>query len=102
MFTDSSFQDCPDTASLAGGFLIFMQVAVVDVTSTMPTVLSQSTCEAEYCSSALTTMASHYVKKICTEFYGHDPDYQITISIGIDSQSTIDTANSFRETQRTN
>jgi hypothetical protein len=46
-------------------------------------------------------MASHYAKKLYNEFYGHDPGYHITIPIGIDSQSAIDTANSFRETQRT-
>jgi hypothetical protein len=100
-FTDSSFQDCPDTARSTGGFLIFMQGVVIDVTSTMLTVISQSTCEAEYCTCALATVASHYVKKIYNEFYCHDPDYQIKIPIGIDSQSAIDTANSFRETQRT-
>jgi hypothetical protein len=41
------------------------------------------------------------VEKIYNEFYGHDPDYLLTTPIGIDSQSAIDTANSFREIQRT-
>jgi hypothetical protein len=78
-----------------------MQGAVVDVTSTMPSIVSQSTCEAEYCTCALATMASYYVRKMYNEFYGLDPDYNVTIPVGIDSQSAIDTANSFRETQRT-
>jgi hypothetical protein len=46
-------------------------------------------------------MASVYIRKIYNEFNGFDPEYNITIPIGIDSQSAIDTANSFRETQRT-
>ena len=46
-------------------------------------------------------MACYYIRKIYNEFYGLDPNYQLTIPIGIDSQSAIDTANSFRETQRT-
>jgi hypothetical protein len=81
--------------------VVFTQGAVADVTSTMPTLVSQSTCEAEYCICALATMACHHVKKVYNEFYGHDPDYQLTIPIGIDSQSANATANSFRETQRT-
>jgi hypothetical protein len=78
-----------------------MQDAAIDIKSTMPTLVSQSTCEAEYCTCALTAMASYYVRKIYNEFHGLDPDYNITIPIGIDSQSAIDTANSYKETQRT-
>jgi hypothetical protein len=48
VFTDSSFQDSPDTCRSTGGYLIFIQGAVVDVTSTMPSIVAQSTCEAEY------------------------------------------------------
>jgi hypothetical protein len=47
-FTDYSFQYCPDTSRATGGYLTFMQGAVVDAVSTMPTIVCQSTCEAEY------------------------------------------------------
>jgi hypothetical protein len=50
---------------------------------------------------SLATMAAFYVKKVFNERHGIDPDYQLTISIGIDSQSAIDTAISHKETQRT-
>ena len=100
-FTDSSFQDCPDTSRSTGGYLIFMQGAAIDAKSTMPAIGSQSTCEAEYCTCSLATMAGYYVRKIYNEFHGFDPDRPITIPIGIDSQSAIDTANSMRDTQRT-
>jgi hypothetical protein len=46
-------------------------------------------------------MAATYVKKVFNEIHGIDPDYQLTIPIGIDSKSAIDTANSHKETQRT-
>jgi hypothetical protein len=52
-FIDSSFQDCPDTSRSTGGYLTFMQGAVVEAVSTMPTIVSQSTCEAEYCIASL-------------------------------------------------
>jgi hypothetical protein len=44
-FTDSSFQDCPDTSRSTGGYLTFMQGAVIEAVSTMPQIVSQSTCE---------------------------------------------------------
>jgi hypothetical protein len=78
-----------------------MQGAAVDVTSTMPSLVAYSTCEAEYCTSSLAAMATFYVKKIYNELHGLDPDHQVTIPIGIDSQSALDTANSSKETQRT-
>jgi hypothetical protein len=78
-----------------------MQGTAVDVSSTMPSIISQSTFAAAYYSCALATMHHTTSGKIYNEFYGFDPDYNITIPIGIDSQSAIDTANSFRETQRT-
>jgi hypothetical protein len=80
-FTDSSFQDCPDTARSTGGYLIFMQGTAIDAKSTMPTLASQSTCEAEeYCTCALATMACYSVRKIYNEFYGLDPDQQFHYS----------------------
>jgi hypothetical protein len=46
-------------------------------------------------------MAATYVKKVFNELHGIDPDYHLTIPIGIDSKSAIDTANSHKDTQRT-
>jgi hypothetical protein len=46
-FTDSSFQDCPDTSRSTGGYLIFVQGGVIDACSTMPSLIAHSTYEAE-------------------------------------------------------
>jgi hypothetical protein len=78
-----------------------MQGAVVDACSTMPKLVPWSTCEAEYCIASLAAMAAFYIKKVHNELHGIDPDYELTIPIGIDSQSAMDTANSHKETQRT-
>jgi hypothetical protein len=43
-------------------------------------------------------MAPTYVKKVFNELHGIAPDYQLTIPIGIDSKSAIDTTNSHKET----
>jgi hypothetical protein len=73
----------------------------VDATSTVPQLVPWSTCEAEYCVGALAKMEAFYVRKVQNEIHRIDPDYQLTIPIGIDSQSATDTAISHKETQRT-
>jgi hypothetical protein len=67
----------------------------------MPSIIAQSTCEAEYTTCSLATMAETYLRKVFNEAHGRDTDYPLSIPIGIDSQSAIDTAQSTRETQRT-
>jgi hypothetical protein len=64
-------------------------------------LISWSTCEAEYCMAALAAMAAFYIRKVYNELHGVDSDHQLTIPIGIDSKSAMDTAISYRETQRT-
>jgi hypothetical protein len=100
-FTDTSFQDCPDSCRSIGGYLIYIRGAVIDVTSTMPSIIAQSTCEDEYTTCSLATMAATYIRKVLNELHGRDTDYTLSIPIGIDSQSAIDTAQTTRETQRT-
>jgi hypothetical protein len=101
VFSDSSFQDCPDSGRSTGGYLIFIQGAVIDVWSSMPQLVAFSTCEAEYSTASLAAMAAFHVKKVYNELHSIHPDYPLTIVIGIDSKSAIDTANSHKETQRT-
>jgi hypothetical protein len=50
---------------------------------------------------ALAAMAAFFIRKVYNELHGIDPDYQLTIPIGIDSKSAMDTAVSCKETQRT-
>ena len=50
---------------------------------------------------ALAVMAGMYLVKIYNEFEGEDSDKPVTVPIGLDSKSAIDTAKSERETQRT-
>jgi hypothetical protein len=46
-------------------------------------------------------MAGAFCRKIYNEIHGRPADMPLTIPLGLDSQSAIDTANSFKETQRT-
>jgi hypothetical protein len=75
--------------ALLGGYLTFMQGDVIEAVSTMPAIVSQSTCEAEYC---LCVMAGSYIRMGFNEmigFYSHRP---LTILVGLDSKSVMDTA----------
>jgi hypothetical protein len=67
----------------------------------MPSLISASSCEAEYSNGALAAMAGAYCRKIYNEIHGKAADTPLTIPLGLDSQSAIDTANSLKETQRT-
>ena len=75
--------------------------ACVDQWSGTPAIISQSTCEAEYCLYSLALMAAAFYRKLFNEFCGHDIDRPLTIPMGVDAQSAMDTANSARETGRT-
>jgi hypothetical protein len=77
-----------------------MQGAVVEAVSTMPAIVIQSTCEAEYCMASLCAMAGSYIKKVFNEMLVHYSDRPLTIPGGNDSQSAMDTATSPKETSR--
>ena len=47
-FSDSSWQDCPDTGRSTCGYKIFVQGGLVDANSTMPIPVALSSAEAEY------------------------------------------------------
>ncbi|KAG7357481.1 hypothetical protein IV203_002169 [Nitzschia inconspicua] len=100
LFTDSSFQDCPDTTKSTGGYLIFMR-GVVDNSSHLAGVVCHSSCEAEYCHATSGLMAAAFIRKVFNEILGFNSDKPLTIPLGIDSQSAMDTANSHKETSRT-
>ena len=99
--SDSSFQDCPDTSRSTGRFVIMIQGGVVDAASIVPTLVSNSTCEAEYCTAAMCAMAISFVRKLFNELLCRDTDAVLTVPLCLDSKSAIDTASSKRETGRT-
>ncbi|KAG7346413.1 hypothetical protein IV203_038386 [Nitzschia inconspicua] len=101
LFTDSSFQDCPDTSKSMGGYLLFMKGGVVDNSSHLAGVVCHSSCEAEYCHATSGLMGASFVRKVHNELLGYNSDRPLTIPLGIDSQSAMDTANSHKETSRT-
>ena len=66
IFSDTSWQDCPDTGDSTVGYMIFQNSALIEANSTMPTPIAMSTSEAEYMAACSTSMAT---AQICMLLY---------------------------------
>ena len=61
VFSDASWQDCPETGQSTTGYMIFHHGALIEVNSTMPTPVAMSTSEAEYMAACSATMATAHI-----------------------------------------
>jgi hypothetical protein len=101
MFTDSSWQDCPDTSRSTGCYLICCQGGLVDAASFVPDPIALSSAEAEYQIAAFGVSGCEHTRQLFQELHGLDPDTPLTIPILADSQSAMAMASSDRDTRRT-
>ena len=56
-FSDSSWQDCPDTGRSTGAYIIFYQGGSIDHGTHVPGPFAQSSAESEYNSACTAGMA---------------------------------------------
>ena len=64
VFSDASWQDCPDTGRSTVGYMIFHNGALIEANSTMPTPVAMSTSEAEYMAACSATMATAHIRML--------------------------------------
>ncbi|KAI2514026.1 hypothetical protein MHU86_410 [Fragilaria crotonensis] len=64
VFSDASWQDCPDTGRSTVGYMIFYNGALIEANSTMPTPVAMSTSEAEYMAACSATMATAHIRML--------------------------------------
>ena len=64
VFSDASWQDCPDTGRSTVGYLIFHNGALIEANSTMPTPVAMSTSEAEYLAACSAAMATAHIRML--------------------------------------
>ncbi|KAI2490955.1 hypothetical protein MHU86_23614 [Fragilaria crotonensis] len=64
IFSDASWQDCPDTGRSTVGYMIFYNGALIEANSTMPTPVAMSTSEAEYMAAYSATMATAHIRML--------------------------------------
>ena len=101
LFTDSSWQDCPDTGRSTGAYILFHQGGIIDAGSFVPNPIAMSTAEAEY--NALSQAMQHVInsRQIIQELYGNRPDQPLSIPFFCDSESAITMGNNQKDTKRT-
>ena len=107
-FSDSSWQDFPDTGRSTGGYKIFVQGGLVEANSTMPVPVALSSAEAEYMGSCnLGAMVCH-LRELLYDFmhlgredYDRSGTYGKTPSILlIDNQATIAMSKNYQVTAK--
>ena len=107
-FTDSSWQDCPDTGRSTCGFKIFICGGIVEAQSTMPVPVALSSAEAEYMGACnCGAMICHFrdllydLEYLGSNEYDNDGLYGTTPSILlVDNQATVQMAKNYRVTAK--
>ena len=101
LFTDSSWQDCPDTGRSTGGYLLYHQGGIIDGGSFVPIPVAMSTAEAEYNALAHAMQATVSNRQTIHELYGNHPDTPLSIPFYCDSESALAMGENLKDTKRT-
>ena len=101
MFTDSFWQDCPDTGRSTGGYLLYHQGGLVDGGSFVPNPVALSSAEAEYNALAHAMQATTGTRQLIQELYGNHPDTPLSIPCLCDSESALIIGSNLKDTKRT-
>ena len=73
-FSDSSWQDCPETGRSTGEYIIFYQGGPIDHDTHVPGPVAQSSAESENNAACTTGMALVHFRMFIHEFLNKDPD----------------------------
>ena len=66
-FSDSSWQDFPDTGRSTGGYIIFYQGGTIDHGTHVPGPVAQSSAESEYNTACTSGMALAHFRMLVNE-----------------------------------
>ena len=72
-FSDSSWQDCPDTGRSTGVYIIFYQGGPIDYGTHITGPVAQSSVESEYNAACTEGMALAHFRKLIHELLNTDP-----------------------------
>ena len=101
LFTDSSWQDCPDDGRSTGCYLLYFKGGIVNAASFVPTPVALSSAEAEYNALAHSFQAVANSRQLVHELYGNHADTPLSIPVFCDSESAIAIGSSLKDTKRT-
>jgi hypothetical protein len=107
-FSDSSWQDCPDTGRSTTGYKVFIQGGVIDANSSMPVPVALSSAEAEYMGACNLGAIISHLRELLYEFeYLGTEQYEIDGIFGetpsmmlIDNQATVSMSKNYKVTSK--
>ena len=102
-FSDSSWQDCPDTGRSTGAYIIFNKVGPIDHGTHVPGPVAQSGAGNEYNAACTVGMALAHFRMLIHEFYNKVP-YIVTEKaplIKLYSKSAMCMAHNVKDTKHT-
>ena len=74
VFSDSIWQDCPDTGKSTGAYIIFHQGRIIDHGTHVPGPVDQSSAESEYNAACTTGMTVAHFRMLIHELLIKDLD----------------------------
>ena len=101
LFTDSSWQDCPDTGRSTGGYYLYQQGGIVDRGCFLPVPVAMSSAEAEYNALAHAMQCTSNTRQVIHELNGNHPDTPLSIPFFCDSQRALTIRENNKDTKRT-
>ena len=107
-FSDTSWQDCPDTGRSTSGYKIFIQGGIIDAQSTMPVPVALSSAEAEYMGACNVGAMICHLRELMYEFEflgteKYDLDgitKSIPAIILVDNQATVRMSKNYKITSK--
>ena len=72
-FSDSSWQDCPDTGRSTGAYIIFYKGVPIDHGKNVPVPVDQAIVESEYSAACNAGMALAHFRMVIYDFLNKDP-----------------------------
>ena len=102
-FSDSSWQDCPDTGRSTGAYIIFYQGGPIDHGTHVPGPVAQSSVESEYNSACTTGMDLAHFRMLVHELLNEDSDMvpKEAPLIVLDGKSSMCMAKNGKDTKHT-
>ena len=102
-FSDSSWQDCPDTGRSTGAYIILYKGGPIDHGTHVTGPVAQSSEESEYNAACTAGMALAYFRILVAELLNEDPDEvpKEAPLIILDSKSAQCMAKNGRDTKHT-
>ena len=73
-FSDSIWQDFPDTGRSTGAYIIFYQGGPIDHGTHVPVPVAQSNAESDYNAACTAGMALAHFRMLIYDFLNEDPD----------------------------